>query len=351
MRPSWKTSTGPTARCDEPVTSEPEAPAAGRERVSVIVPVRNRAFLLAALLSALDAQTFRDFEVIVVDDGSTDGADRVAESAVVVGRPVRVVRSRGGAVAARSVGIKAAVGDVLAFTDSDCVPDPCWLARGVAAIDAGADLVNGLTIPARTPNPLERTMASGLEGLYPTANMFYRRDTLLQAGGFDQAAGGRLGFRHDDLARGTGFGEDTMVAWQAIRMGARVVYEPNALVRHHVFPPSLEECLRRAWQTAAFPALIAEVPELRPTMMHHRVLFGNRSRVPAYATMTALLSGRRRAAAIGGLWWAAERVRSMRPMPDPWPSKLARLPAEMLVDAVAGVAMVIGSIRARTVAL
>jgi glycosyltransferase involved in cell wall biosynthesis len=333
------------------MTSEPVAPSEGPVRVSVIVPVRNRADLLGALLAALDDQTFRHFEVIVIDDGSTDGADRLAESTVVAGRPVRVLRSRGGAVAARSVGTQAALGAVLAFTDSDCVPEPGWLARGVAAIDAGADLVNGLTIPGRPPNPLERTMASGLEGLYPTANMFYRRDTLVKAGGFDQAAGGRLGFRHDDLARGTGFGEDTMVAWQAIRMGARAVYEPDALVRHHVFPPSLEECLRRAWQTAAFPALIAEVPELRPTMLHHRVLFGNRSRVPFYATTAALLGRRPRLAVLGGFWWAAERIRTMRPMPDPWPSKLARLPAEMLVDGVAGVAMVVGSIRARTVAL
>lgn len=319
--------------------------------MSVIVPVRNRVDLLSGLLAALDAQTFRAFEVIVVDDGSTDGADRLAEAAVVAGRPVRLRRSRGGAVAARATGIEAAAGEVLAFTDSDCVPDPCWLSLGVAAIDSGADLVNGLTVPARPPNPLERTMASGLEGLYPTANMFYRRSTLLDAGGFDREAEARLGFRHDDLARGTGFGEDTILAWRAIRQGARVAYEPDALVVHHVFPPSLEECLRRAWQTAAFPALIAEVPELRPTMLRHRVLFGDRSRVPAYATVASVLSGHRRLAVVGGIWWAAERIRTMRPMPDPWPSKLARLPGEMLVDAVAGAAMVIGSIRARTIAI
>ena len=65
-------------------------------RVSVITPVRNRRDLLAALLHALDEQIYDDFEVTVVDDGSTDGADELAERSLVHGRPIRVLRSNGG---------------------------------------------------------------------------------------------------------------------------------------------------------------------------------------------------------------------------------------------------------------
>lgn len=324
---------------------------AGSPRVSVVVPVRNRRRLLERLLGALDAQTWRDFEVVVVDDGSTDGADRAAAGSTVAGRPVRVLRSTGGAVAARAVGVADARGDILAFTDSDCIPVPRWIEAAVAAIDSGYDLVNGLTLPERAPNPLERTMASGREGLYPTANMFFRRQAFEAVGGFDPSARHRLGFRHDELARGTGFGEDTILAWRMIRHGHRAIHEPAAEVRHHVFPPDLEECLRRAWQTAAFPALVREVPETAATMLRYRVLFGRRSRVPFYATAAAVAVGRRRLIAGCLAWWAARRAWDMRAAPAPWARKAPLVPAEMLVDCVAGTAMVVGSIRARRVAL
>ena len=135
-------------------------------RVSVIVPVRDRRDLLGALLSALEAQTFRDFEIVIVDDGSRDGSGDYAEAHTVADRPVRVVRGpEQGAVTARQVGVEAAVGNVLAFTDSDCAPHPGWLAAAVDAIDDGAAVVNGRTQPARPLRPLERSMGSSDEGL------------------------------------------------------------------------------------------------------------------------------------------------------------------------------------------
>ena len=108
-------------------------------RVSVVVPVRDRRDLLRDLLAALDVQTLRDFELIVVDDGSVDGSAELAESTIVAGQPVRVLRQEGlGAVAARQRGAADSRGEVLAFTDSDCTPVPGWLAAGVGSIEAGA---------------------------------------------------------------------------------------------------------------------------------------------------------------------------------------------------------------------
>lgn len=321
-------------------------------RISVVVPVRNRRDLIEALLDALDKQTRRDFEVIVVDDGSTDGADNVAASRVVAGRPVRLLRANGaGAVTARTIGAREARGAILAFTDSDCVPCPDWLKLGGAAIDAGADLVNGRTVPARAINPLERSLASGTEGLYPTANMFFSRAAFEAVGGFDVATENRLGFRHNERARGTGFGEDTILAWRMIRAGYRAEYVPEAEVEHYVFPPDLVEWLSRGWQTAAFPGLVAEVPELRETIMRRKVLFGIRSRVPFYATAGTLLFGYRRLAAGSALWWLLLRLRDMHRTPEPWARKLPYLPAEMLLDAVMGTGMIVGSARSGTLAL
>src|SRR5581483_11530323 len=105
-----------------------------------------------------------------------------------------------------------------------------------AAFDAGADLVNGRTVPARPLLPLERSMGSGLEGLYPTCNVLYRRDAFERAGRFDRAAARRWGFRPDRRSKGVGFGEDTLLAWRLIREGGTVAYADDAIVEHAVFP-------------------------------------------------------------------------------------------------------------------
>ena len=91
---------------------------------SVIIPAYNAAASIGACLEALAHQTLAagDFEVIVVDDGSTDTTPRVAEQF-----GVRVVRgTHGGPAAARNLGASLATGQFLLFTDADCVPEPDW---------------------------------------------------------------------------------------------------------------------------------------------------------------------------------------------------------------------------------
>ena len=303
------------------------------------------------MLDALDAQTYEDFEVIAVDDGSTDGADNEAVKSIVRGRPVRVVRSGGeGAVAARKIGVAEASGEILAFTDSDCRPAPDWLSAGVAALDDGADMVNGLTQPARPLLPLERSLGSGLEGLYPTCNMLYRRGAYEAAGGFDQHAADRLGFRPTSRARRLGFGEDTLLGWQVARTG-RGRYVPEAFVEHHVFEPDLRDSISRVLQVGAFPALIREVPELREKLMHHGVMFGPRRRVPVYGAAAALLLRRRGLIGAAFVWWIAVRWKELGQTKVGWSDRLRALPAEMLLDVLWCSSLVAGSVRARTLVL
>lgn len=309
--------------------------------------------LLGLALDALAAQTFDDFEVVVVDDGSSDGSGSAAAERHVKGRPVRVLDGAGGgAVHARTIGIDAAQGSILAFTDSDCAPCPSWLEAAIAAIDAGADVVNGRTVPARPLLPLERSMGSGLEGLYPTCNILYRRDALLRVGGFDQAAGERWGFRPDQRTKGDGFGEDTLAAWRVIRDGGAVAYAPDALVHHAVFAPDdTLELLSRTARVAAFPALVKEVPELRETLLRWRWQLGRRTRLPVYLTVATLAVRRPRLAAVSITAWVALRLLELRRSALPWRRKLAVLPAEMAVDAVTAAALAVGSLRARSVTL
>jgi glycosyltransferase involved in cell wall biosynthesis len=121
-------------------------------RISVVVTARNSARCLPVLLAALERQTLpRDlFEVLVVDDGSFDTTPQVAASSALV----RLIRSEKhvGLPRGRNLGIAAAVGDLVAFTDADCVPDDTWLELGLVRMDeTDADfLVGGITIPVGT---------------------------------------------------------------------------------------------------------------------------------------------------------------------------------------------------------
>lgn len=313
--------------------------------------MKNRRDLLVAALHALEAQCYRDFETIVVDDGSTDGSGDLARSWTVAGRPVCVLQGDGrGAVVARKMGIEHAAGEILAFTDSDCVPLPDWLRRGVEAIDEGADMVNGLTRPAREMLPFERSMGSGTEGLFPTCNMFYRRDAYQSAGGFDEGIANRWGFRPDARAKGDGFGEDVVLGWKVARRGTHR-YAPDAVVEHHVFPPDFTELVSRAVRVAGFPAMIRDVPELRATLCHNGVQLGERNRLPVYAAAIAVGLGRKRVAAGAAAVWAAMRLRELRRYPIPARRQLAFLPLEMGLDVLTAGSLVAGSIRARSLVL
>jgi glycosyltransferase involved in cell wall biosynthesis len=321
-------------------------------KISVIVPVRDRRALLRQLLDSLAAQTYTDFEVLVVDDGSRDGTPEEARADEEAGRPVRVIANEGvGAYAGRRTGVAASNAPYLAFTDSDCVADPKWLEAGVAALDAGADVANGFTEPTRPPRPLERTMWSGEEGLYPTCNVFYRRSAYDRAGGFDAAAADRFGFPSGTRARSMGFGEDTLLGWTVRRSGT-ATYVREAVVRHEVMPPDLGDSFRRTWMMVAFPALFREVPELRrPPLMRHGVVLSTPDRRPLYAMLAAVMFRRRLPALAAGAWWVAVRARELRDAPTSTMQQLQALPVQLGLDVVAAAALGIGSVRYRTIVL
>src|SRR4051794_39065689 len=89
-------------------------------RVSVVVPIYNVEHYLEECLESLAAQTFHDLEVVMVDDGSTDGSAAIAEAfAARDPRFKLVTRPNGGLSAARNTGLEAATGEFLAFVDSD----------------------------------------------------------------------------------------------------------------------------------------------------------------------------------------------------------------------------------------
>jgi glycosyltransferase involved in cell wall biosynthesis len=104
-------------------------------RVSVVIPTRDRLATLARALASIQAQSFRDFEIVVVDDGSLDGTatwlrtNWPAVSLVEIGQPC-------GAAAARNRGVERARGEIVAFLDDDDAWRPAYLEAQVAQLDA-----------------------------------------------------------------------------------------------------------------------------------------------------------------------------------------------------------------------
>jgi cellulose synthase/poly-beta-1,6-N-acetylglucosamine synthase-like glycosyltransferase len=199
--------------------------------VSVIVPVHNGADTIEACVRALLAQDYPADrrEIIVVDNNSSDGtADAVRAL------PVRCVAERGvqSSYAARNAGVAAARGEVLAFTDADCVPAADWLRRGVAAFaDESVGGVAGAIRPL-PPTTLAQRYAVEAQALSQeiavsgnsyrpaayTANAFYRRAAWDAAGGFDPHVRS---------------GGDADLAWRVQeRCGLRIAYVGNAIVAH-----------------------------------------------------------------------------------------------------------------------
>ena len=333
---------------DQDLIDSGDAPRGDAPQVAVIIPVRNRADLLSKTLAALRTQTLADHEVIVVDDGSTDGSDEVVAKAAADDDRVRLIRATGsGAVAARSQAVAEARSPILAFTDSDCVPGPRWLEVGVAAVDGGADVVQGRTQPARDVRPLERSVWSMVEdGLYATCNVFYRRSSFEAAGGFDGHAGDRLGFRPGSKLRGYGFGEDTLIGWRVRRAGVGA-FAPDAVVAHAVFPPDLSDTFTRAWTMGAFPGLIREVPELR-ALMAEDLRRGLRRRAPLYGLAAGVLLRQRSIVVAALCLWVCGQWRELR-LTEPSRARLIRvLPVHLGLDVTHAVALLWGSARSRT---
>lgn len=120
----------------------PSSSAAAAPRVSVVVPTYNRAADIGRCLDSLIRQTYRDFEVVICDDGSTDRTREVAESySDRLDIAYHWAENFGGPARPRNAGLRLARGAYIAFLDSDDWWCSEKLAVSVACLDEGADLV------------------------------------------------------------------------------------------------------------------------------------------------------------------------------------------------------------------
>ncbi|THD08649.1 hypothetical protein B1991_04825 [Rhodanobacter lindaniclasticus] len=158
-----------------------------RPHFTVVIPTYERHHLLDQLMLKLDAQTERDFEVIVVDQSASPWP-----AAQAVRRfPLRYVHSEiKGAVAARNLGGSLATGRIIAFTDDDCEPAADWLRKGRAWFESPTVVgVEGLIRSDHIDEPEWRPVTNvGFEGIgFMTANLMVRSTAFQQLDGFDPA--------------------------------------------------------------------------------------------------------------------------------------------------------------------
>lgn len=258
--------------------------------VAVLIPVYNRASLLANVLAGLSVQSFQQpFEVVVVDDGSDEDiasvVDRFGDAMSI--RLIRQERNGFGTPRARNLGISAVDADVVAFLDADCIPGEEWLDRHIAWHRKASNLVvtgsrrhidaplDPSAITDGTANLNDLAAHSDPEaGRFETDDwrrVVYRRSQRLLLGdeGFRSAIGGNSSMRREMVLEVGGMstdfkgwgGEDTEMAWRLWNAGAFIVPEDLAVIYHQtVNDPSDAKETRRAARERALPLIADHVP-------------------------------------------------------------------------------------------
>jgi len=196
-------------------------------KASVVICAYNAESTMEACLQSLLQLRYPNFEVIVIDDGSTDGTLAIAERF-----PFRIIHQENkGLSIARNVGIEASTGKYVVFTDSDCVVDPDWLTYLIGAMERhGWVAAGGPNLPppedSRVPacvavapgGPTHVLINDDIAEHIPGCNMAFRRDALTDVQCFDPMF--------------TSAGDDVDLCWRLQNQGLQIGFSPAAMVWH-----------------------------------------------------------------------------------------------------------------------
>lgn len=202
---------------------------AAHPHVSVVVCCYNGGRTLAQCLDSLSKLDYPSYDVILVDDGSSDDTASIANRFP----DVTVLRheTNKGLSASRNAGMAAATGSIVAYTDADCFADPDWLTHLVQRLEeTGADAVGGpnispddgwlaASINASPGQPTHVLESDQVAEHVPGCNMAFRRDQLAAINGFD--------------AQFFKAGDDVDVCWRLQQAGGWITFAPGAVVWHH----------------------------------------------------------------------------------------------------------------------
>lgn len=214
--------------------------------VTVVIATYNKKPYLKEALSALERQNMDEglYEVIVVDDGSSDGTEEMLkEISKSLTYSLRIFRQANqGLSAARNLGIKNARSEFIAFHDDDLTARPDWLKNGLLYFkDESVFAVEGRVEVSGTVRPFTHSIANESGGLFLGCNMFYRVRVLDRLNGFDL----NIPF----------FGNDYDLILKVFAIGGRVPFARDAVLVHAVISVKPSDLLKRAADSRYIPYL------------------------------------------------------------------------------------------------
>ncbi len=225
--------------------------------VSIVIAAYNAQTTLRECLEACANQTLPAHEIIVVDDGSTDGTHSIFEQfkAMPGSENTRLLdQFNAGPAAARNRGARAATGEVIAFTDSDCIPAPNWLAQllagfvddSIAGVGGTYGIANPHSLMARMVHEeivmRHERMGADVDFL-GSFNVAYRKSLFDAVGGFDES------FR-------AASGEDNDLAYRIQDHGGQLRFTRDAVVAHYhperLWPYLRTQCRHGYWRVKLY---------------------------------------------------------------------------------------------------
>ena len=216
---------------------------------SIVVPTYNRTHLVELCLDSLFNQSYPTtrYEVIVVDDGSTeDTVERATMLAKQWNGAFRIIqKANGGPASARNAGLKASEAEIIAFIDSDCVAAPDWLeklistlvtaeAAGVGGPVLGAEITSLVADYLEASKFYRHRVRNGKVDYLITGNTAFRRMALLDVGGFRTI--------------GAGGSDDVDLSFKLQQAGYKLVTTDTGAVVHHGSPQTVRELWRSLYR-------------------------------------------------------------------------------------------------------
>jgi GT2 family glycosyltransferase len=234
--------------------------------VSIIIPCYGRREWLKAQVASVRAQDYpaERYEIIVVDNGSRDGTwewlQAESGTGLVSMQNTTEFRTHAGS---RNLGLTVARGEIIGFTDSDCLVERDWISRAVEHFGEGYGVIAGRTLAPRdeVTGLLSRIKVVDAETYFDTCNIFYRREAIDKVGGFTKDVP-RFGF---PVA-----GEDTDLGLRVKQAGYRSFFAEDVIATHRIRHQSVMEWLLEPRCIASVPYLAHKHPIVREKMLFLR---------------------------------------------------------------------------------
>jgi len=225
--------------------------------ISVIIPAYNAGNTIAQCLQTLTQQTIdnSEYEIIVVDDGSTDNTAEIIKGY----KGVKLIQQKNqGPAASRNMGAKNATGDIILFTDSDCVPEKNWIEEMTKAFSHDSDIV-------------------GVKGIYKSKQKEFaarfvqfeyedKYDMLLRYNYIDFIDTYSAAFKKDVFLKFDGYdtsfpvacAEDVELTFRMFSKGCKMVFNPKAIV-YHTHPRSFSDYFKKKYKFAYWRMLAVKM--------------------------------------------------------------------------------------------